>query len=55
MQYFHQTGRSCRIIRGRHLVYAQYEFTYNCSPGFDPSIITWRPAGYSNAPILPWR
>jgi hypothetical protein len=55
MQYFHQTGRACGLIRGRHLVYAQYEFTYTCSPGFDPSTITWRPAGYSNAPIPPIR
>jgi hypothetical protein len=55
MQYFHQTGRACGLIRGRHLVYAQYEFTYSCSPGFDPRVITWRPAGYSNAPIPPIR
>ena len=55
MQYFAQTGRSCRLIRGRPLSYGQWEFAYTCLPGFDTSVITWKPAGYSNAPIPPRR
>jgi hypothetical protein len=53
MQYFAQTGRSCRLIRGQPLVEPQWEFVYDCAPGFDASAITWNPAGYSNAPLPP--
>lgn len=50
MQYFAQTGRSCRPVRGVPLAYGQWEFVYSCSPRFDASAITWKPAGFSNAP-----
>jgi hypothetical protein len=53
MQYFAQTGRSCRLIRGQPLIEPQWEFVYDCAPGFDASAITWNPAGYSNAPLPP--
>ena len=53
MEYFAQTGRSCRLIRGQPLVPPQWEFVYDCSPGFDAAAITWNPAGYSNAPLPP--
>jgi hypothetical protein len=53
MQYFTQTGRSCRLIRGEPLVRPQWEFVYDCAPGFDASAITWSPSGYSNAPLPP--
>jgi hypothetical protein len=55
MQYFAQTGRSCRLIRGGPLVSSQWEFVYDCAPGFDASAITWNPSGYSNAPLPPSR
>ena len=55
MQYFAQTARSCRLIRGRPLIGTQWEFAYSCSPDFDSSAITWKPAGFSNAPIPPRR
>lgn len=55
MQYFAQTGRSCRPVRGVPLAYGQWEFVYSCSPSFDTTVITWKPAGYSNAPLPPRR
>ena len=55
MEYFAQTRRSCRLIQGVPLVRPQWEFVYSCSPGFDSSAITWRPAGFSNAPLPPRR
>jgi hypothetical protein len=55
MEYFAQTGRSCRLIRGQPLVSPQWEFVYDCAPGFDASAITWNPSGYSNAPLPPQR
>jgi hypothetical protein len=53
MQYFAQTGRSCRLIRGQPLVSPQWEFVYDCAPGFDASAITWNSSGFSNAPLSP--
>jgi hypothetical protein len=53
MEYFAQTGRSCRLIRGVPLIQPQWEFVYSCAPGFDPSLITWRETGFSNAPLPP--
>ncbi|HJU32453.1 MAG TPA: hypothetical protein VJ740_13400 [Hyphomicrobiaceae bacterium] len=53
MEYFAQTGRSCRLIRGQPLVEPQWEFVYDCAPGFDATVVTWQPSGYSNAPITP--
>jgi hypothetical protein len=53
MQYFAQTGRSCRLIRGQPLVSPQWEFVYDCAPGFDASAITWNSSGFSNAPLPP--
>ena len=53
MRYFARTGRSCRLIRGQPLVSPQWEFVYDCAPGFDAAAITWNPAGYSNAPLPP--
>ena len=53
MEYFAQTGRSCRLIRGQPLVEPQWEFVYDCAPGFDATAITWQPSGYANAPITP--
>jgi hypothetical protein len=53
MEYFAQTGRSCRLIRGEPLVSPQWEFVYDCAPGFDASAITWNPSGFSNAPLPP--
>ncbi len=53
MDYFAQTGRTCRLIRGHPLAAPQWEFVYDCTPGFDASAITWKPAGYSNAPLPP--
>jgi hypothetical protein len=53
MQYFAQTGRSCRLIRGQPLIEPQWEFVYDCAPGFDASAITWNPSGFSNAPLPP--
>jgi hypothetical protein len=53
MEYFAQSGRSCRLIRGQPLVEPQWEFVYDCTPGFDASVVTWQPSGYSNAPIPP--
>ena len=55
MEYFAQTGRSCRLIRGQPLVSPQWEFVYDCSPGFDASAITWNSSGFSNAPLPPPR
>lgn len=55
MEYFAQTGRSCRLIRGEPLVSPQWEFVYDCSPGFDASAITWNSSGFSNAPLPPQR
>jgi hypothetical protein len=52
-RYFTQTGRTCQLIRGMPLVHPRWEFVYNCTPGFDTSVITWKPPGYSNAPIPP--
>ena len=53
MEYFAQTGRSCQLIRGEPLIAPQWEFVYSCTPGFDPSVITWKASGYSNAPLPP--
>jgi hypothetical protein len=53
MDYFSQNGRSCRLIRGEPLIEPQWEFVYDCAPGFDSSAITWNPSGYSNAPLPP--
>jgi len=55
MEYFAQSGRSCRLIRGQPLVSPQWEFVYDCSPGFDAAAITWNPSGHSNAPLPPQR
>ena len=55
MEYFAQTGRSCRLIRSQPLVPPQWEFVYDCSPGFDAAAITWKPSGFSNAPLPPQR
>lgn len=49
MEYFGQTGRSCSLVRGHPLIEQQWEFVYNCSPGFNPSAVTWEGAGFSNA------
>lgn len=53
LQYFAATSRDCRPIRGVPLAYGQWEFVYTCAPGFDTKVITWKPAGYSNAPLPP--
>jgi len=53
MQHFAQTGRTCRLIRGHPLVPPQWEFVYDCAPGFDAAAITWSPSGFSNAPLPP--
>jgi hypothetical protein len=53
MEYFAQTGRSCRLIRGHPLVPPQWEFVYDCAPGFDVAAVTWNPSGLSNAPLPP--
>jgi len=53
MAYFGQTGRTCRLIRGQPLVEPQWEFVYDCTPGFDASAITWKSSGFSNAPLPP--
>jgi hypothetical protein len=49
MEYFGQTGRSCSLVRGHPLIEQQWEFVYNCTPGFNPSAVTWGGAGFSNA------
>lgn len=55
MQYFAETGRSCRPLRGVPLAYGQWEFVYSCAPGFDTTVVSWKPAGYSNVPLPPRR
>jgi hypothetical protein len=52
-QYFAQTGRTCRLIRGEPLIAPQWEFVYDCAPGFDASAVTWNSSGFSNAPLPP--
>jgi hypothetical protein len=52
MEHFAQTGRSCRLI-GEPLIAPQWELVYSCTPGFDPSVITWKASGFSNAPLPP--
>jgi hypothetical protein len=53
MEYFAQTGRSCRLIRGEPMIAPQWEFVYSCSPGVDASATTWNSSGFSNAPLPP--
>jgi hypothetical protein len=53
LQYFAETRRDCRPVRGVPLAYGQWEFVYVCSPGFDTTVVSWKPAGYSNAPLPP--
>ena len=53
MQYFAQSNRTCRLIRGNPLAHPRWEFVYTCRPGYDGSTITWQSSGYSNAPSYP--
>ena len=53
MEYFAQTGRSCRLLRGEPMIAPQWEFVYTCSPGVDPAAVTWSSSGFSNPPLPP--